>query len=144
MNKKIVALIVLVVVVLSAVAITLFYSSKGKKDEITASLIENATVIKFEKDFIDFGKLTEGEIATCSFKFKNVGKSDLIISSVTANCGCTVADYPREPIAQGKEGQITVRYDSEGSAGIRIQKEISVLANTSPSTTKLRIAADVN
>ncbi len=143
MNKKIVALIVLVVVVLSAIAITLFYSSKDK-DKITASLIENGTVIKFEKDFIDFGKLTEGEIATCSFKFKNVGKSDLIISSVTANCGCTVADYPREPIAPGKEGQITVRYDSEGSAGIRIQKQVSVLANTSPSTTTLRIAADVN
>lgn len=143
MNKKIVALIVLVVVVISAIAITLFYSSKDK-DKITASLIENATVIKFEKDFIDFGKLTEGEIATCSFKFKNVGKSDLIISSVTANCGCTVADYPREPIAPGKEGQITVRYDSEGSAGIRIQKQVSVLANTSPATTTLRIAADVN
>jgi len=142
MNKKILAIIVLVVVVISAIAITVYYSTKDK-EKITASLIENGTTIKFEKDFIDFGKLTDGEVVTCSFKFKNTGKNDLIISSVTANCGCTVADYPRDPIAPNKEGQITVRYDSKGSSGFRIQKQVSVLANTSPSTTRLRIAADV-
>lgn len=127
----------------SAFVVTLSSCSKNNK-EITSSLIENGTSIKFEKDFIDFGKLTDGEVVTCSFKFKNTGKNDLIISSVTANCGCTVADYPRDPILPNQEGQITVRYDSKGSAGVRIQKQVSVLANTSPSTTKLRIAADVN
>lgn len=133
--------ILLFLVVLSV----FFFMSCNKKDNtITTDLIENSTSVKFEKDIIDFGTLTSGEVVTCSFKFKNTGKNDLIISSVTANCGCTVADYPRNPIKPNTEGQITVRYDSEGSSGIRIMKEISVLANTTPSTTRLRITADVN
>lgn len=121
-----------------------FISCSKDKEQITASLIENSTSIKFEKDLIDFGKLTSGEVVTCSFKFKNTGKNDLIISSVTGNCGCTVADYPRTPISPGSEGQITVRYDSEGTNQFRVVKEVSVLANTTPATTKLRIVADVN
>lgn len=124
--------------------ITLSLSScKKNESKINADLIENTTSIKFEKELIDFGRLTDGERVTCSFKFVNSGKSDLIISSVSGNCGCTVADYPKEPIAPGEEGQITVTYDSSNSSGMRISKEVSVLANTSPSTTKLRIVAEV-
>lgn len=124
--------------------ITLSLSScKKNESKINADLIENTTLIKFEKELIDFGRLTDGERVTCSFKFVNSGKSDLIISSVSGNCGCTVADYPKEPIAPGAEGQITVTYDSSNSSGMRISKEVSVLANTSPSTTKLRIVAEV-
>ncbi|MBP1629548.1 MAG: hypothetical protein H6Q15_441 [Bacteroidetes bacterium] len=124
--------------------ITLSLSScKKNESKINADLIENTTSIKFEKELIDFGRLTDGERVTCSFKFVNSGKSDLIISSVSGNCGCTVADYPKEPIAPGAEGQITVTYDSSNSSGMRISKEVSVLANTSPSTTKLRIVAEV-
>lgn len=124
--------------------ITLSLSScKKNESKINADLIENTTLIKFEKELIDFGRLTDGERVTCSFKFVNSGKNDLIISSVSGNCGCTVADYPKEPIAPGAEGQITVTYDSSNSSGMRISKEVSVLANTSPSTTKLRIVAEV-
>ncbi|MFA7081429.1 MAG: DUF1573 domain-containing protein [Bacteroidales bacterium] len=139
MNRRFCFLVVLII----SVSLSLGSCSK-KENKISAGLIENSTSISFEKDFIDLGKLTSGEIVTCSFKFKNTGKHDLIISAVTANCGCAVADFPREPLSPNQEGQVTVRYDSDGSAGIRITKEISVLSNTSPATTKLRIAADVN
>ncbi len=131
--------------ILALAVLGVFFVSCGKKEsKINADLIENATSIKFEKDMIDLGSLTAGEVVTCSFKFKNTGKNDLIISAVSANCGCAVADYPKNPIKPNEEGQVTVRYDSDGSSGIRIMKEISVLANTTPSTTKLRITADVN
>ena len=139
MYRRIYVLVVLVI----SLSVSLGSCSK-KENIITADLIENSTSINFEKDFIDLGRLTSGEIVTCSFKFKNTGKHDLIISAVTGNCGCTIADFPREPILPNQEGQITVRYDSDGSAGIRITKEVSVLSNTSPATTKLRISADVN
>ncbi|MDY0054084.1 MAG: DUF1573 domain-containing protein [Bacteroidales bacterium] len=118
-------------------------SCKKEDKKINANLIENTTIIKFEREIVDFGKLNDGEKVTCSFKFKNAGKSDLIISSVSANCGCTVADYPREPISPGEEGQITVTYDSSNSSGLRISKEISVLTNTTPPTTTLRVVADI-
>jgi len=133
-----------ILLILFAILLLGLGSCAKKENKISANLIENSTSINFEKDFIDLGKLSSGEIVTCSFKFKNTGQYDLIISAVTANCGCAIADYPREPIPPGEEGQITVKYDSDGSAGIRITKEVSVLSNTNPATSKLRIAADVH
>ncbi|MDR1006462.1 MAG: DUF1573 domain-containing protein [Bacteroidales bacterium] len=117
---------------------------KGSKDELTASIVENSAIIKFERDVIDFKNLNNGEIVTGSFKFRNVGKYDLVISEVTTSCGCTVADYPKEPVKPGEEGMITVTYDSKGFSGERIVKEVSVVANTDPAVTKLRILAAVH
>jgi Protein of unknown function (DUF1573). len=126
-----------------AVMLNTLCSCSKNKDKISSSLVENSTSIKFEKDLIDFGTLQAGEIATCSFKFTNTGKNDLIISSVTANCGCTVVDFPKDAIKPGDQGQITATYNSEGSAGLRIQKEITVVSNTQPSATRLHIMAEV-
>lgn len=134
-------IIIYVFVVLLLVGVTV--SCSHKKENLSASLIENATHIKFDKDLVDFGTLQAGEIATCSFKFTNTGTNDLVISSVTANCGCTVVDYPKDAIKPGASGQITATYNSEGSAGLRIQKEITVVSNTQPSMTKLHIIAEV-
>jgi hypothetical protein len=54
-----------------------------------------------------------------------------------------VADYPRGEIAPGEKGSISVKYDSEGASGMRISKEVTVNANTTPAKTKLKIIADV-
>ncbi len=128
---------------LSILFATTLSSCDKETKGIDTRLIENLTEIKFEREIIDLGKLSDGEKVTCSFKFRNSGQNDLIISSVSANCGCTVADYPRDPISPGEEGMITVTYDSSNSSGLRITKEISILTNTHPSSTKLRIVAEV-
>ena len=98
--------------------------------------------ITFEKDFHDFGKLMAGEKVTYSFKFKNTGKTMLIISTVTTSCGCTISDYPREPIKPGEGGSVDVSFDSEGRHGIQ-NKTITVMSNTQPPSTQLRIQSTV-
>jgi hypothetical protein len=85
----------------------------------------------------------EGEVVQGSFVFTNEGKYPLVIYDVNTSCGCTVADYPKGEIAPGEQGTISVKYDSEGSSGMRISKEVTVNANTTPAKTKLRIIADV-
>ncbi|MDR1847303.1 MAG: DUF1573 domain-containing protein [Bacteroidales bacterium] len=117
---------------------------KDDKSAVSASIVENSAAIKFERDAIDFKDLNNGEVVTGSFKFKNTGKYDLVISEVTTSCGCTVADYPKDPIAPGNEGMISVTYDSKGYSGKRITKEVIVVSNTEPSITKLHIFADVH
>lgn len=117
--------------------------NKKNSDEINISTIENQAAIKFENDVLDFHTLTAGERVTGSFKFKNVGDHDLVISDVSSSCGCTVADYPRNAIKPGEEGMISVTYDSEGSKGMRIQKQITVLSNTDPARTVLKVVANV-
>ena len=76
------------------------------------------------------------------FKFKNIGNSPLIISSATATCGCTIPEYPKEPVAPGAEGLIRVVFNSAGKAGMQ-NKIISITANTVPSLTELNILGNV-
>ena len=75
--------------------------------------------IKFNKEEHDFGSLLQGEVVSYSFHFTNTGNMPLIISEVGSSCGCTVGDYPREPIAPGKTGDIKVTYNSSGHHGFQ-------------------------
>lgn len=99
-------------------------------------------VIEFTSDFHDFGKLMSGEKVTYSFKFTNKGKGLLLISKVSTSCGCTVSEYPKEPIRPGEGGTIDVSFDSEGRIGLQ-NKSITVFSNTQPPTNLLRIQASV-
>ena len=38
---------------------------------------------------------------TWSFVFKNLGEEAIVINRVRSTCGCTVPDWPREPIEPG-------------------------------------------
>ena len=102
----------------------------------------NAPAFKFEKAVYDFGQITEGEKVSYDFKFKNIGKSPLIITSATATCGCTVPEYPKEPVAPGAEGIIRVVFNSAGKPGMQ-NKVVSITANTIPSNTELNILGNV-
>jgi hypothetical protein len=48
------------------------------------------------------------------FNFTNTGTQDLFISNAVGSCGCTVPEWPREPIKPGKSGKIKVEFDSQG------------------------------
>lgn len=101
-----------------------------------------APVFQFDEEKHDFGKISEGEKVSYSFKFKNTGNANLIISAASGSCGCTVPEWPKEPIAPGKEGAINVIFDSEGKAGTQ-QKTVTLTANTIPNTHVLTIAGEV-
>lgn len=98
--------------------------------------------ITFEKAEHDFGRLLQGEIVSYSFKFTNTGNAPLVISAVNKSCGCTASEYTKEPIAPGEGGQIKITYDSNGHSGIQ-SKTITVVTNTNPAATALRIKAEV-
>ncbi len=65
-------------------------------------------LFEFAEESHDFGSINEGDVVEHTFKFKNVGDAPLIISSATASCGCTVPEWPKEPIPVGEEGEIAV------------------------------------
>lgn len=89
----------------------------------------NLTTIQWIDSVKNLGRITEGQKVQVSFRFKNTGNKPLIIQSVRPGCGCTVADYPKEPIAPGGEGEITGSFDSQGRESLQ-RKEIAVTANT--------------
>jgi hypothetical protein len=142
MNKNFLASLI---IVLASVVV----SSCGSKDNSNVMLTKpnsgkvpldkNALpVITFEKDFHDFGKINSGEKISYAFKFKNTGKSVLLISNVSTSCGCTVSSYPKQPVKPGEESSIDVSFDSTGKHGLQT-KSITVFTNAQPSTTTLRI-----
>ena len=47
----------------------------------------------------------------------NIGKNPLIINHAKGSCGCTVPEWPREPIIAGGEGEIRVKFNSKGKQG---------------------------
>lgn len=99
-------------------------------------------VIIFEKELHDFGKITQGEKVSYSFKFKNEGQTDLLISSAKGSCGCTVPQYPKDPVKSGAEGVIDVVFDSEGKSGI-VEKTVTLVTNAEPNTRVLTIKTEI-
>ncbi|MCK4676575.1 MAG: DUF1573 domain-containing protein [Bacteroidales bacterium] len=97
-------------------------------------------VITFLEMEHDFGKIIQGETVTYTFKFKNTGKSDLLVSTVSTSCGCTATKYSKEPVAPESDGFVQVTFISEGRKGFQ-NKTVTVLANTQPNKTILRIKA---
>jgi len=97
--------------------------------------------IVFEKTTHDYGTIVQGADGNSEFKFTNKGKSPIILSNVHASCGCTVPEWPKEPILPGKTSSIKVTYNTAnlGSFG----KTISVSSNAVNSTVVLTIKGNV-
>ncbi len=99
-------------------------------------------VMKFVENEHDFGDIKPGAVVNHTFTFKNTGEAPLIIESATAACGCTVPNYPKEPIAPGKEGKIDVQFNSQGKSGQQ-NKKVTIRANTQPNITELTIKTNI-
>ena len=103
-----------------------------------------ATSVSFAKYEHDYGSVAQESANKTAFVFTNTGKEPLIISSATGSCGCTVPNYPKEPIMPGKTGKIDVEFKpSKGQTGVQ-EKTVTVTANTEPAQTILKIKAMVN
>jgi len=89
----------------------------------------------------NFGKIKQNIPVTAGFEFRNNSMIPLVIVSVEPQCGCTIADYPREPLKYGKKGVISVLFDARNTG--YFQKSVSVLTNTEQGTTTLIIKGEV-
>ncbi len=98
--------------------------------------------IQFEEGEHNFGQITAGDKVNHTFKFTNTGDNPLVISNAKGSCGCTVPNWPQEPIAPGETGEIYVEFNSAGKNGNQ-RKSVTVTANTDPNTTQVFIVADV-
>ena len=117
-------------------------NTSGKTTSTTENISAGPAQIKFDTDMHDFGEVTEGEKVAFSFKFTNTGKGPLVITGIASSCGCTVGEYTHDTIKSGKQGDVTVSFDSWKRVGFQ-QKSVTVNSNTNPSFQILRIKAMV-
>lgn len=111
-------------------------ASAGKKSN---SKLPEMTFTSAEHDF---GRITQGERVRHEFEFENTGSSNLLITDARGSCGCTVPEWPKQPLKPGEKGVIKVEFNSEGKAGYQ-EKTITVATNCEPATRVLRIKADI-
>ena len=97
----------------------------------------------FEQEEHNFGQIRDGDIVSHTFRFTNTGEAPLIISKATAACGCTVPQWPKQPIPAGGSGEIQVQFDSSNKPGMQ-NKVVTITANTESKVKKLLIRAQVN
>jgi hypothetical protein len=86
---------------------------KSKKKEIVEEdTLPKVPEIKFTYLVHDYGTIYKDGDGVCYFEFKNTGKADLQLTNVSSSCGCTIPQWPKEPIAPGQSAQIKVSYNT--------------------------------
>jgi hypothetical protein len=108
----------------------------------TAEDVKNQTTIQWIDSVKTVGKIKNGEKVQISFRFKNTGDKQLVITSVIVSCGCTVAEKPEQPIAPGEEGVIKAEFNSAGRLGTN-HKTITVQSNTPGGISTLNFDVEV-
>jgi hypothetical protein len=88
----------------------------------------NQAEFNFEALEYDFGTIKQGESSTHEFKFTNTGNEPLVITRADGSCGCTVPEYPKEPIMKGQTASIKVTFNSAGKMGIQ-DKTVTITSN---------------
>jgi uncharacterized protein (DUF58 family) len=118
------------------IALALFVVTANAQDDT------NGPKIKFENQSHDFNDVTQGEKVSHKFTFKNTGNQPLILNNVLTTCGCTVTDWPKDPIPPGKTGEIEVKFNTAGRMG-KQNKVITIISNATTPQTRIKITANV-
>lgn len=100
------------------------------------------TQITFDKLEYDFGVIEEGTIVSQVFTFTNTGDEPLILSDAKGSCGCTVPEWPHEPIQPGETASLTVEFNSKNKWGKRRQK-VTLTANTDPPQSFIYLTGEI-
>jgi hypothetical protein len=98
--------------------------------------------MEFENSEHDFGVIGAEKKVSYTFNFKNTGAADLLISNAVGSCGCTVPEYPKEPVKPGESGKIQVSFNPSGKNGNQ-QKSVTISANTQTGKELLIIKASI-
>ena len=111
--------------------ITFSCRKKGEKTEnqLASEMLTDTTTLVFDPVEFRFDTIKAGEVVKHDYKITNTGTRDLIIAQARGSCGCTVPDYPKEPIKPGETKLIKVTFNSEGKQG-EVKKKVFLMCNT--------------
>ena len=122
---------VILATILSIFGLIAFASGNGEAD------------IQFEKTSHNFGTFNESEKMTCTFKFTNTGDKLLVIHQAVASCGCTVPQYPKQPVKPGESGEIVATYIGIGKFPGHFRKTITIRSNAKKEIIRLYVEGDM-
>jgi hypothetical protein len=98
-------------------------------------------LLTWKSDAVDVGDIPQGVPKLIEFELKNNGTTPVIITSAKSSCGCTVADYQKEPILPGKTALVTAKYNATALGGFT--KTITVTTSVDESVKVLIFKGNV-
>lgn len=115
----------------AAICAGLLSCKNNKSIDVQKAAVDSAnfTTVKWIDSIVNFGSIANGEKIQIKFRCLNTGDKPLIITNAKPGCGCTVADYTKEPVLPGKEGLVTASFNSTNFSG-EVHKYIIVNTNT--------------
>ena len=70
--------------------------------------------IEVDKITHNFGDvLLDSGPLSCEYTITNTGDEPCVIYNVTTSCGCTEAEWTRQPLKKGEKGKISVSYSND-------------------------------
>ena len=110
---------------------------------ITTAWAQQGAQILSDELTYNFGTIAEADgFAIHTFTIKNTGDAPLVITRVTASCGCTRPEWTKSPIAPGKSGEVKITYNPKGRPG-PFYKTISIFSNGKKGSYSLAIKGNV-
>ena len=125
--------------VAALVALVLF--AGGCADDPQDKARKRGQEIWFEEQIHDFGEIQKDGDGSWSFAFTNLGEEAIVINRVRSTCGCTVPQWPKEPIEPGASSEISILYDTSKTG--TFLKSIIVYSSAANSPVKLQIRGRV-
>lgn len=124
------------ILILWALVLVLGVFSCRKKGEqspelkMDAEMLKDTTVIEFVDSVeFHFDTIMEGDQVEHTFRLKNVGPKNLLIARAFGSCGCTVPEYPKDPVKPGETAAIKVTFNSAGKLNEQ-KKQVTIVCNT--------------
>jgi len=104
-------------------------------------LVKAQPKMKIKQTRIELGQVEWKHPIKIVYDLQNTGDKPLILSNVTASCGCTSVDWTKKAIPSKGTGTVTAVFDSEMLG--YFDKEVAIYSNTNPSLTYLSFDGQV-
>lgn len=107
--------------------------------KLDTEILKDTTSIVFV-DSVDytFDTIKQGDKVEHDFRIKNTGDKNFVIARAFGSCGCTVPEYPKDPLKPGDIATIHVTFNSAGKSDA-INKDVTIICNTATRNEKLHL-----
>ena len=102
---------------------------------------KSVTTVSMDQSEKNFGNILLNEKREHVFKLVNTGNKPLVVYDVVTSCGCTKAEYSKEPVRPGDALDLKVIYDAEDKG--RFRKSLRVYCNVEDSPLNLTVVGVV-
>jgi hypothetical protein len=98
--------------------------------KLGTELLKDTTTVSFlDSVLFRFDTIVQNDKVEHTFRIKNTGDKNFVIANAIGSCGCTVPEYPKDPVKPGDTAAIHVTFNSAGKQGEQ-HKTVTLICNT--------------